>query len=100
VTLGIVLGTRGDLGRATRLAHAARAAGVEVAIFAMHDGVSAIAEARAELTALLDADCDVIACASSAHDRGLGEADVGVLLGSQDDHAAIVHRADRVVSFT
>jgi len=24
----------------------------------------------------------------------------GVIVGSQDDHAAIVHRADRVVAFT
>ncbi len=98
--LAIVLGTRDDLGRAARLALAARARGLEVAMFAMHDGVSALAADRATLATLLDDDCEVIACASSAHDRGLAEADVGVLLGSQDDHAAIVHKAHRVVAFT
>lgn len=98
--LCIVLSTRGDLARATRLAHAARAGGVEVDVFAMHDGVAALAGARAALTALLDDDCEVIACATSATERRLDEAAVGVLLGSQDDHAAMVHRADRVVAFT
>jgi hypothetical protein len=42
----------------------------------------------------------VIACALSAHLRGLAEGEVGALLGSQDDHAAFVHRADRLVSFS
>jgi peroxiredoxin family protein len=98
--LALVLGTLDDLGRAARLAAAARAAGVEVGVFAMDDGVAALAADRAALGALLDDDCEVIACALSAHVRGLDEAAVGVLLGSQDDHAALVSRADRVVAFT
>jgi peroxiredoxin family protein len=98
--LGIVIGTRGDLARAAALAHAARARGTEVAVFAMDDGVAALAEARPLVAAMLDDDVDVIACAQSAHVRGLGEDAVGVVLGSQDDHAAIVHKADRVVAFT
>jgi len=98
--LAIVLGTRADLPRAAGLARAARARGTEVALFAMDDGVAALAGARAEVEALLDDDCEVVACAQSAHVRGLGEADVGVLLGSQDDHARMVHAADRVVAFT
>jgi sulfur relay (sulfurtransferase) complex TusBCD TusD component (DsrE family) len=98
--LGIVLGTVRDLPRAAALAHAARARGTEVALFAMDDGVAALAGARAIVTALVDDDVEVIACAQSAHVRGLGEDAVGVLLGSQDDHAAIVHKADRVVAFT
>ncbi|MCB9563920.1 MAG: DsrE family protein [Kofleriaceae bacterium] len=101
--LAIVLATgpaRGDLRRAADLARAARAVGVEVAMFAMHDGVDALAAAPGTVAALLDDDCEIIACASSATARGLGEADLGVLLGSQDDHAALVHRAGRVVSFT
>lgn len=98
--LAIVLSTRGDLRRASRLALAARDRGVDVDVFAMDEGVAALTDGRAELQALLDADCDVIACASSAHARGLGEAEVGVMLGSQDDHAAIVHRAAKVVAFT
>lgn len=101
--LAIVLATapsRGDLPRAVRLARAARAAGVEVALFAMDDGVDALVADRAALAELLDDDCEIVACALSAHRRGLDEAAVGVLLGSQDDHAAFVHRADRVVAFT
>lgn len=100
--LAIVVGTARDLERAAGLAHAARAAGVEVAIFAMHDGVAALAAAPDMVTGLLEADCDVVACGTSADERRLLQADVGagVTLGSQDDHAAIVHRADRVVSFT
>jgi len=97
--LAILLATDGDLGRAVRLARAARTRGVEVSLFAMDDGVAALAREPATVGALLDDDCEVIACALSAHLRGLGEAEVGVLLGSQDDHAAFVHRADRLVAF-
>lgn len=99
-SLAIVLATARDRSRAFALAHAARARGTEVAIFAMDEGVAALAAARDELAALVEEDVEVIACAQSAHVRGLGEDAVGVLLGSQDDHAAIVHRADRVAAFT
>ncbi len=103
--LAIVLGTdaaAGDLPRAAALARAARAAGVEVALFAMDHGVAALAAAPATVATLLEADCELIACASSADARGLTTAQLpaGVVLGSQDDHAAIVHRADRLVAFT
>ena len=98
--LGIVIATSRDLGRAAALAHAARARGTEVSIFAMDEGVAALASARTVVDGLIDDDVEVIACALSAHVRGLGEDAVGVLLGSQDDHAAIVHKADRVVAFT
>jgi sulfur relay (sulfurtransferase) complex TusBCD TusD component (DsrE family) len=98
--LAIVLGTAGDLARAAALAHAARARGTEVALFAMDDGVAALAAAPAAIAALVDDDCEVVACAQSAHVRGLGDDDVGVVLGSQDDHARMVHGADRVVAFT
>jgi sulfur relay (sulfurtransferase) complex TusBCD TusD component (DsrE family) len=98
--LGIVIATSRDLDRVAQLAHAARARGTEVSIFAMDDGVAALAAARELVGALIDDDVEVIACALSAHVRGLGEDAVGVLLGSQDDHAAIVHKADRVVAFT
>ena len=97
--LGLVLATH-DLPRVARLAHAARAQKIEVALFAMDDGVAALAADPGTLAALVDDDVEVIACAQSAHVRGLDEAAVGVLLGSQDDHAAIVHRADRVLAFT
>lgn len=101
--LAIVLATgtpRGDLPRARRLAHAARAAGVEVSLFAMDDGVAALLDDPASLAALLDDDVDVVACALSAHVRNIREEHLGVMLGSQDDHAAFVSRADRVVSFS
>jgi sulfur relay (sulfurtransferase) complex TusBCD TusD component (DsrE family) len=98
--LAVVLGRAGDLSRAAALCHAARSAGVEVAVFAMADAVGDLAAAPAALAALLDDGVEVVACAHSAQLRGLCEADLGVTLGSQDDHAAIVHRADRVVAFT
>lgn len=101
--LAILLATgpeRGDLPRLLRLARAARAAGVEVSIFVMDEGVATFAAAPGTGAALVDDDCEVVACALSAHVRGLSEAQVGALLGSQDDHAAFVHRADRLVSFS
>jgi sulfur relay (sulfurtransferase) complex TusBCD TusD component (DsrE family) len=100
VKLAIILGTDHDLARAAALAHAARARGTEVALFAMDHGVAALAAAPAVVAALVEDDCELVACAQSAHDRGLGEAAVGVVLGSQDDHAAMVHDAERVVAFT
>jgi hypothetical protein len=66
----------------------------------MDAAVPALAADAAGRAALLDADCDVVACGTTAHALGLGADAVGVTLGSQDDHAAIVHRADRVVAFT
>ena len=90
----------GDLSRAHALAMAAAALGVDVGIFFMDEAVAGLPQARALLAELVEEGCELCACASSAHARGLGEADVGMLLGSQDDHAALVHRADRVVAFT
>lgn len=98
--LGLVVSTKDDLPRAAALAHAARARDTEVALFAMDDGVAALAAAPALVAALVADDVEVVACAQSAFERTLGEADVGCVLGSQADHAAIVHRADRLVAFT
>lgn len=101
--LALVVSTapeRGDLARALALAHAARASGIEVGMFIMDEAVAGLPAARARTAALAALDCEIMACASSAHARGLTEADVGMLLGSQDDHAALVHAADRVVAFT
>ncbi|WP_428262947.1 DsrE family protein [Haliangium sp.] len=101
--LALVVSTapdRGDLARAAALAQSARAAGIEVGCFFMHEAVRGLPDARALTAALADLGCDLIACASSAHGYGLSEHDVGMLLGSQDDHAALVHRATRVVAFT
>jgi sulfur relay (sulfurtransferase) complex TusBCD TusD component (DsrE family) len=102
-TLTLVVSTdpaRGDLERAFALARAARAAGSEVALFVMDRAVGGLPAARAAVEGLHELGCDLAACATSATAFGLGEAEVGMLLGSQDDHAAMVHRADRVLAFT
>jgi sulfur relay (sulfurtransferase) complex TusBCD TusD component (DsrE family) len=99
-SLGIVVSAAADVDAALALARAGRRAGVEVGVFFMSDAVGALPGARASLDALADDDVELVACAQSAHERGLREPDVGILLGSQDDHAALVHRSDRVVAFT
>ncbi len=97
VKLGIVLATRADLPIAAALAHAARRARHEVAMFAMDAGCAALADDPATATALLDDDCEITACSNSA--VGLALVD-GIVRGSQDDHAAVVGTADRVVALT
>jgi sulfur relay (sulfurtransferase) complex TusBCD TusD component (DsrE family) len=97
-TLAIVLSTppdSGDLDRVERLAQAARAAGHEVSIFLMTDAAPLGASPRA--ASLVEAGCDVFVCATNFGD---GIPAPGVVVGSQDDHAAMVHKADRVVSLT
>jgi hypothetical protein len=66
----------------------------------MSDAVAGLPARRGLLAELREAGCELVACASSATDRGLDQGTLQMLLGSQDDHAAIVHRADRVVAFT
>jgi sulfur relay (sulfurtransferase) complex TusBCD TusD component (DsrE family) len=98
--LALVVSTapeRGDFARAERLAHAARARRVEVALFLMDAAVVWGKDARA--AALIDEGCEIFLCGTNAGWRGVVAAP-GVIVGSQDDHAAIVHRADRVVAFT
>jgi sulfur relay (sulfurtransferase) complex TusBCD TusD component (DsrE family) len=101
--LALVVSTapeRGDLDRALGLARAACDQGVDVGIFFMDRALDGLVAARPALRDLAELGCDLIACASSATARGLGEDELGMLLGSQDDHAALVSRADRVVAFT
>ncbi|HET7506515.1 MAG TPA: DsrE family protein [Kofleriaceae bacterium] len=95
--LGIVLATHGDLGHAVAIALAARRARHEVSLFAMDAGCRALAEAPAEVAALAEADCELIACSNSAVGLDLP---AEVVRGSQDDHAAIVVTSDRVVALT
>lgn len=95
--LGIVLATREDLGHARAIALAARRSRIEVAMFAMDAGVAALAEDPAAAAELLEADCDLVACSNSA--VGLAVPD-GIVLGSQDDHAAVLATCDRVVALT
>jgi hypothetical protein len=97
VKLGIILGTRGDLGHAVALALAARRARHEVALFAMDAGCQALADAPELVAALVAGDCELLACSNSAVGIALPDE---VVRGSQDDHAAVVGTSDRVVAFT
>jgi hypothetical protein len=97
VKLGLVLGTRGDLGHAVALALAARRARHEVALFAMDAGCQALADAPELVAVLVEADCELVACSNSADGIALPD---GVVRGSQDDHAAVVGTSDRVVALT
>ena len=100
-TLGLVLATAApdDLHHVRGLALAARARGVAVRVFAMHDGVRALRDDAAAVAALVERGCDVIACATSADRAGVALGPLGVAAGSQDDHAALCAWADRVVAF-
>jgi peroxiredoxin family protein len=86
---------RGDLERVTALARAAAAAGVDTGVFVMFEAVRGLER----LAGLADDGVEVIACASSCEAFG-APAPAGITEGSQDDHAALVHRAHRVVAFT
>jgi hypothetical protein len=97
VKLGLVLATRADLELAGAIARAARRARHEVAIFAMDGGCAALAGAPELAAELLDADCEITVCSNSA--VGLALID-GITRGSQDDHAAVVGTADRVIALT
>ena len=91
---------RGDFELAAELAHAARAAGAEVSLFFMDAAVGGLAARRDAVTALRDTGCELIACGRTAEAHAVDGDALGIELGSQDDHAALVHGADRVVAFT
>ena len=96
--LAIVVATppaRGDCERAERLAQAARRRGLDVDVFLMADAAGFAADARA--AALVEDGCEVVVCGTNF---GPGAAAPGVIVGSQDDHARMVARADRVVALT
>jgi len=100
--LAIIVSTapeRGDFERAERLARAARARGVEVGLFLMGEAVLWGRDPKAAALVNEDA-CDVVLCGTNAARLGVAGVAAGVVEGSQDDHAALVHRADRVVAFT
>jgi hypothetical protein len=102
--LGLVVATAlesGDFDCAVWVAHAALGAGVAVGVFLMGEAVMALVARRSALDALADAGCQLTACAQSAAQLGLtGGRQTQVELGSQDDHAALLHKADRVLAFT
>jgi hypothetical protein len=96
VKLGVVLARRDDVELARALTVAAQRAGDTVRWFAMAEGVIALADA---LPPPLRDDVELIACATSV-DRCGAELPAWVTLGSQDDHAALLAWADRVVALT
>lgn len=101
--LAFVLATgpeTGDLAYVVELALAARRRKLPVAIFVMHRGVLALAAHPTAVAALIEADCDLIGCATSADQYHVDLAALGVVAGSQDDHAAITDHRHRVVAFT
>jgi sulfur relay (sulfurtransferase) complex TusBCD TusD component (DsrE family) len=102
IALALVVSTpdAAELDHALALAAAARSRGEEVAIFVMSDAVAGLPDRRAALAALADDHVELVCCATSASERGLDEAAAGMTFGSQDDHARIVDRADRLVAFT
>jgi hypothetical protein len=90
---------RGDFARAERLARAARGRGLHVDLFLMAAAATWAADARA--AALVEEGCEVVVCGTNFVGGGAGRAAApGVIVGSQDDHARIVGRADRVVALT
>lgn len=101
--LAIVVSTpaeTGDLEAAFELARAASCCGVYVSMFFMSDAVAGLPARRDQLAELSEDGCELAVCAASAARAGVGPEDIGLPLGGQDDHAAMVSRADRVVSFT
>jgi len=98
--LAIVVSTDVDLAAAFDLARAARDSGVEVGMFFMSDALPGLPVRRGEIAALAEDGCEIAICAASASAYGLGADEIGLELGGQDDHAAIVSRADRVIAFT
>ena len=95
--IGIVLATRADFPTAFAIARAARNARHEVTMFAMDAGVHALAANPSDALAMIDDDCELIACSNSAVGIDLPE---GIERGSQDDHAAVLGTSDRVVALT
>ena len=90
----------GDLAYVVELAMAARRRKLPVSLFAMYHGVRTLAANPVAVATLLDADCDLIGCATSADAYGIDLAALGVVAGSQDDHAAFTDARYRVIAFT
>jgi hypothetical protein len=91
--LAVVLARPQDLGVALAITAAAVRADDAVRWFAMAQGVLALAELPA-----LD-DVEVIACATSSDRLGL-RLPAWIVMGSQDDHAALLDWADRTIALT
>ena len=100
--LAIVVSTSSpsDFAAAFSLARAAIDVDIDVGVFFMDAAVGELSGHASIVEDLTERGCELIACAGSAHALGVSETHAGMLLGSQDDHAALVHRAERTVAFT
>lgn len=90
----------GELDRVLELATCANQSDLDVSLFVMDQAVAGLPSRRQHIAQLVDDGCEVAVCAQSAGELGLAEADIGVELGGQDDHAAMVSRADCTLAFT
>lgn len=102
--LGVLIASAPTEGDAPLVASAVEAAllvGDSIELFLMADGVHYAL--TASMRAYLAAGADVTVCAMDAEAHGLDPAQltaIGVTLGSQRDHAHILLRCDRFLSFT
>jgi len=109
MTFGFLLTTspeRADARTVVRLAEAALQAGHRVELFLMDDGVYNVVAgpkhpASGGFARLMDAGAAITVCATNTGPRGVTKeaALPGVRFGSQYDHAQMVARADRVLTF-
>lgn len=102
--LGILVATapqRGDFTLFAARIEAALRDGDDVSLFLMDDGTGYAMDARVQ--PLLDAGVEVAMCAMDAERRGVDcvrAAAVGIVVGSQYDHARLVRDSDHFLSFT
>lgn len=96
--LGVVLARRDAVPLASALTRAALAAGDTVAWFAMDEALGPVAALVEREVLELDA-LELVVCATSLDRLGLA-APRGARVGSQDDHAALVRWADKLVALT
>ncbi len=89
-----------DLVMASTMAHALRKLHAEIGFFISAEAVQQLPLQQHLVSDLLSDDCDLMACAHSASSFNLTEQDVGMLLGSQDDHAALIDKASKTIAFT
>lgn len=95
--LGIVFACKEDVELLLTLARAAHSESVRLECFVMGEGVLSLHELAEPLAALGFAIC---VCESSLQTHNIRTEDLDLIVGSQDDHAAMVQRCDRVVALT
>ena len=109
MTIGFLLTTspeRADARTVIRVARAALEKGHRVELFLMNDGVYNVQAApkhpvSGEFARLMEAGAAITLCATSTGSRGVTKESAlpGVSFGGQYEHAQMVARADRVLTF-